>query len=154
MQWLLFLGQQCKYQKNVWKLFKANNKHTRTVNFVFLVNFEKIYDVVLVFLLLNLNMKMLVGSSMSYHLFLYVQYFIAFLFFSLYFVFFHVCFIPFVEVFHKGNLKKSHLMSHYPEKIYLFKVKNWNIWKRQAICSMLTIKTPERYQWRHFGVYC
>ena len=88
------------------------------------------------------------------HLFLYVQYFIAFLFFSLYFVFFHVCFIPFVEVFHKGNLKKSHLMSHYPEKIYLFKVKNWNIWKRQAICSMLTIKTPERYQWRHFGVYC
>ena len=39
-----------------------------------------------------------------------------------------------------------------PANIYLFKVNNRNIGKRCEICSKLTIKTPERCQWRRSGV--
>ena len=37
--------------------------------------------------------------------------------------------------------------------IYLFKVSNRNTGKRSEICSKLTIKTLERRQWRHSGVF-
>ena len=36
----------------------------------------------------------------------------------------------------------------FPANIYLLKVRNWNIRKRCEICSKLTIKAPERRQWR------
>ena len=39
-------------------------------------------------------------------------------------------------------------LSNYPANIYLFKGKNTNTKKRCEICSKLTIKTPERCQWR------
>ena len=35
-----------------------------------------------------------------------------------------------------------------PANIYHFKVNKWNPWKRSEICSSLTIKAPERRQWR------
>ena len=35
-----------------------------------------------------------------------------------------------------------------PTKNNLFKVNNRNFWKRCEICSKLTVKTPERRQWR------
>ena len=38
-------------------------------------------------------------------------------------------------------------------KIYLFKVNNRNTRKRHEICSNLTLKTPERRQWRRSGVF-
>ena len=40
-----------------------------------------------------------------------------------------------------------------PANIYLFKVNNKNTRKRCEICSKLTIKTPERRQWRRSGVF-
>ena len=40
-----------------------------------------------------------------------------------------------------------------PNNIYLFKVNNRNTIKRYKICSKLTIKTPERRQWRRSGVF-
>ena len=39
-----------------------------------------------------------------------------------------------------------------PVSIYLFKVNNRNTTTRREICSKLTIKTPERHQWRRSGV--
>ena len=39
-----------------------------------------------------------------------------------------------------------------PNNIYLFKVNNRNTIKRCKICLKLTIKTPERRQWRRSGV--
>ena len=40
--------------------------------------------------------------------------------------------------------------SAYPANIYFFKVNNKNTRKRYKICSTLTIKTPERRQWRQY----
>ena len=40
-----------------------------------------------------------------------------------------------------------------PANIYLFKVNNRNTRKRCETCSKLTIKTPERRQWRRSGVF-
>ena len=37
--------------------------------------------------------------------------------------------------------------------IYLLKVNNENTWTMHEMCSNLTIKTPERRQWRHSGVF-
>ena len=37
--------------------------------------------------------------------------------------------------------------------IYLLKVNNKNTRKGSEICSKLTIKTPERCQWRRSGVF-
>ena len=46
------------------------------------------------------------------------------------------------------------LISWQTEKaIYLFKVNNRNIRNRYEICSKVTIKTPERRQWRCSGVF-
>ena len=39
-----------------------------------------------------------------------------------------------------------------PANVYLFKVNNRNTKKRYEMCSMLTIKTPERRHWRVFTV--
>ena len=41
----------------------------------------------------------------------------------------------------------------FPADIYLFKVKNRNTRKRYEIYSKLTMKTPERRQYRHSGVF-
>ena len=40
-----------------------------------------------------------------------------------------------------------------PVSIYLFKVNNTNTKTRCKICSNLTIKTPERRQWRRSGIF-
>ena len=40
-----------------------------------------------------------------------------------------------------------------PANIYLLKVNNRNTRKRSEICSKVTIKTPERRQWRRSGVF-
>ena len=40
-----------------------------------------------------------------------------------------------------------------PVGIYLFKVNNRNTRTKCEIYSKLTIKTPERRQWRHSGVF-
>ena len=37
----------------------------------------------------------------------------------------------------------------HPAGFYMFKVNNRNTRARCEICSKLTIKTPERHQWRH-----
>ena len=41
----------------------------------------------------------------------------------------------------------------FPAGIYLFRVKNRNSRTICEICSKLTIKTPERRQWRYSGVF-
>ena len=41
----------------------------------------------------------------------------------------------------------------YPAGIYLLKVNNRNTRTRKQICSKLTIKTKERCQWHHSGVF-
>ena len=40
-----------------------------------------------------------------------------------------------------------------PVGIYMFKVNNRNTRTRHKICSKLTIETPERCQWHHYGVF-
>ena len=44
-------------------------------------------------------------------------------------------------------------ISHNPANIYLFKFNNRNTGKKCEICSELTVKTPERRQWRRFGIF-
>ena len=41
----------------------------------------------------------------------------------------------------------------FPAGNYMFKVNNRNTRTRCEICSKLTIKTPERRQWRRSGVF-
>ena len=41
----------------------------------------------------------------------------------------------------------------YPAGNYMFKVNNRNTRTRCEICSKLTIKTPERRQWRHSDIF-
>ena len=41
----------------------------------------------------------------------------------------------------------------FPAGICMFKVSNRNTRTRCEICSKLTIKTPERLQWRHSDVF-
>ena len=48
---------------------------------------------------------------------------------------------------------QKYLLSVIPANIYLFKVNNKDTRKRCKICSKLTIKTPERRDWRQFGVF-
>ena len=45
------------------------------------------------------------------------------------------------------------LSYHYPADIYLLKVNNRNSRTRCEICSKLTIKIPERRQWRRSGIF-
>ena len=54
--------QQWRHQNNVWNLFKVINKDTRMTSWrrsdVFIVNFEQISRIVMVFPLLILNTQM------------------------------------------------------------------------------------------------
>ena len=43
------------------------------------------------------------------------------------------------------------IITYYPAGNYMFKVNNRNTRTKCEICSKLTIKTPERRQWR---LYC
>ena len=60
---------------------------------------------------------------------------------------------------HYINIVKSTTGKHptklgtFPAGIYLLKVNNRNTRTRCEICSKLTIKTPERRQWRRSGVF-
>ena len=47
----------------------------------------------------------------------------------------------------------SYLSGQFPARIYLIKVTNVNIRTMCEIYSKLTIKTPERRQWRHSGYF-
>ena len=44
-------------------------------------------------------------------------------------------------------------ISNNPAGNYMFKVNNRNTRATCEICSKLTIKTPERHQWRRSGVF-
>ena len=44
-------------------------------------------------------------------------------------------------------------ISQYPAGNYMFKVNNRNTRTRCEICSKLTIKIPERRQWRRSGIF-
>ena len=50
-----------------------------------------------------------------------------------------------------NNQNKRYIFN--PAGIYLVKVNNRNTRARCEICSKLTIKTPERCQWRRSGVF-
>ena len=47
----------------------------------------------------------------------------------------------------------KYLPKFFSANIYLFKVKNGNPRKIYESCSKLTVKTPERRQWRRSGVF-
>ena len=47
----------------------------------------------------------------------------------------------------------SSVLATNPAGIYQLKVKNRSTKTRREICSKLTIKTPERRQWRRSGVF-
>ena len=44
-------------------------------------------------------------------------------------------------------------VEQFPVGIYLLKVNNKNTRTRCELCTKLTIKTPERRQWRRSGVF-
>ena len=50
-------------------------------------------------------------------------------------------------------LRCNNIQQHGSVDIYLLKVNNKNTRTGCEICSKLTIKTPERRQWRHPGVF-
>ena len=52
-----------------------------------------------------------------------------------------------------NSMHNKSWMSYSPAGIYLLKVNNSNFRGRCRICSKLTIKTPERRQRRHSGVF-
>ena len=94
---------------------------------VFIVNLEYISHLVLVFLLLTLNMQFPAGVFVN------------------------------LAQFEKRRFDKILLISltqnKYPAGIYLLKVNNRKTRARFETCSKLTIKTPERRHWCHFGVF-
>ena len=51
------------------------------------------------------------------------------------------------------DFKISKNLPLFPAGIYLLKVTNRNTRTRCEICSKLTMKTPERRQWRRSGVF-
>ena len=51
------------------------------------------------------------------------------------------------------KIRADLINTQFPANIYLFQVNNRNTRKRYEICSKLTIKTPERRQWRRSGVF-
>ena len=57
------------------------------------------------------------------------------------------------EYIKKSNCNIGDEPPGYLAGICLFKPSNGNTLKMYAICSMLTIKTPERHHWRCFGVF-
>ena len=61
-QHLIVQSQQWKHKNRVWNIWKVNNKYTRMTSCcrfgVFIVNFEQISHIVLIFPLLTLNKRM------------------------------------------------------------------------------------------------
>ena len=56
--------------------------------------------------------------------------------------------------FFRQFLKNGKLLAvNYPAGIYMFKVNNRNARTKCKICLKLTLKAPERRQWRRFGVF-
>ena len=53
----------------------------------------------------------------------------------------------------KVLLERLAISDYIPASNYLSKVNKKNIRTRCKICPKLTIKTPERCQWRHYGVF-
>ena len=53
---------------------------------------------------------------------------------------------------HRLITRNTKTLSCYPAGIYLLKVNNRNTRAMCEICSKLTIKAPERRQWRHSGI--
>ena len=53
----------------------------------------------------------------------------------------------------KVTLVQEMMAPRYPASNYMFKVNNRDTRKRCEIRSKLTIKTPERRQWRRSGVF-
>ena len=53
----------------------------------------------------------------------------------------------------QSNLRLSHIYLKFPASIYLLKVNNRSTRTRCEICSKLTIKIPERRQWRCSGIF-
>ena len=88
---------------------------------IFIVNFEHILHLVLVFLLFTLNMWLPAGMYLTN-----------------------------LESMPPTN---SNEIIASPANIYLFKFSNRNVRARCGICSKLTIKTPERRQWRRSDVF-
>ena len=55
----------------------------------------------------------------------------------------------------KMSIRKYWLVTRfYPAGNYMFKVNSRNTRTRCEICSKLTIKIPERRQWRRSGIFC
>ena len=129
---------------------------------VFFVNFEQVSSFFLVFPLLALSKK-IPAEQYLIHIFLRCQ---------------KICDKSFIKIFRLSSeifnifeeflndfskigtsfLGILHLATKMwnkndPANIYLFKVSNRNISERCEICSKLTIKTPECWQWRHSGVF-
>ena len=57
----------------------------------------------------------------------------------------------FTKIFLGRKCQKENALM--PAGIYLLKVGNRNTRTRCQICSKLTIKTPERRQWRRSGIF-
>ena len=51
------------------------------------------------------------------------------------------------------NASTLRFFRRYPVSIYLFRVNYWNTRTMREIGSKLTIKTPERGQWRRSGIF-
>ena len=65
---LIVQRQHSKHQKNMWNLFRVNNKDTRmksvrSFRCVFIANFEQIYYIFVVFLLFTLKKKIPTASK-------------------------------------------------------------------------------------------
>ena len=52
-----------------------------------------------------------------------------------------------------GMAKGGTVIRWFPGNIYLFKINNRNIRGRCEICAKVTIKTPERCEWRRSSVF-
>ena len=66
--------------------------------------------------------------------------------------------VKYFEMFSSINLMKTDIYqiffgSHWQSNIYWFKVNNRKSRERCEMCSKLSIKTPQRRQWRRFGVF-
>ena len=57
------------------------------------------------------------------------------------------------RTYHSGKRLAKMVISVFPAGNYMFKFNNRNTRTRCEICLKLTIKTPERRQWRRSGVF-
>ena len=124
-------------------MFKVNNRNTRarseicsklTIKTparhhwrrsgVFIVNFEHISHLAVVFLLLTLNIWMPIGKGSVVW-----------------------------KGLRLSNSRVVFESQRSPPNVYLFKVSIRNTRKRCEICSKLTINTPKQHHWRSSGVF-